>query len=137
MSFNYRYVVQFRDTDAAGVVYFAEILSLCHVAYEASLIAAGISLQSLVATPNFAIPIVQTSANFFQPLRWGDAIDIALTPTPLSDRKFEINYRLTMVETDMLAATATTTHIAIDPLTRQKQTLSPDFLNWLKIWGKS
>ena len=34
MAFAYYYTVRFQDTDAAGVVYFANVLRICHEAYE-------------------------------------------------------------------------------------------------------
>ncbi|MFS8118916.1 MAG: acyl-CoA thioesterase, partial [Microcoleus sp.] len=45
MSFSYTRTVRFQDTDAAGVVYFANVLAMCHEAYEASLAASGINLK--------------------------------------------------------------------------------------------
>ncbi|MBD2021122.1 1,4-dihydroxy-2-naphthoyl-CoA hydrolase, partial [Leptolyngbya sp. FACHB-36] len=46
MPFVYSRTVRFSDTDAAGVVYFASALSICHEAYEASLAAVGVDLRS-------------------------------------------------------------------------------------------
>ena len=75
MLFSYDYTVQFRDTDAARVVYFATILSICHVAYEASLVAAEIELKSFVSNPEFAIPIAHVSADILNAIAvdwdWG------------------------------------------------------------------
>ena len=45
MAFTLRRVIRFQETDAAGVVYFANLLALCHEAYEASLAHAGIALK--------------------------------------------------------------------------------------------
>jgi 1,4-dihydroxy-2-naphthoyl-CoA hydrolase len=131
MSFNHRYTVQFRDTDAAGVVYFANLLSLCHGAYEASLITAGINLKSLISESDFALPIVRTEANFFHPLRWGDAIDIRLTCEQLTSAKFAVNYQIFKPDRDILLATALTIHIAIDPQTRSRQDLPSYLVSWL------
>ena len=80
MSFSYDYMVQFRDTDAARVVYFASILSICHIAYEASLVESGIDLRSFVSNPEFAVPISHVSADFFRPLYCGDRVKIELIP---------------------------------------------------------
>ena len=45
MSFAYSRTIHFADTDAAGVVYFARYLSICHEAYEEALAAAGIDMK--------------------------------------------------------------------------------------------
>uniref|UniRef100_UPI0037BF243E acyl-CoA thioesterase n=1 Tax=Chamaesiphon sp. OTE_75_metabat_556 TaxID=2964692 RepID=UPI0037BF243E len=78
MSFSYDYTIQFRDTDAAGVGYFASIISICHVAYEASLIETGIDLKLFVSNPEFAVPITQVAADFLRPLYCGDRVTISL-----------------------------------------------------------
>jgi 1,4-dihydroxy-2-naphthoyl-CoA hydrolase len=129
MPFSYDYTVQFRDTDAAGVVYFASILSICHVAYEASLVAAKIELKSFVNNPEFAIPIAHVSADFLKPLYCGDRIEIQLTPTRIDDFKFEIAYRILI--SDRVAVTAMTRHVAIDPQLRKRRDLPASIVNWL------
>jgi 1,4-dihydroxy-2-naphthoyl-CoA hydrolase len=128
MSFQYKYTIQFRDTDAAGVVYFANILSICHIAYEASLIASGIDFKTFVNNPEFAVPITHASADFFKPLYCGDRITIELTPRSIDSCRFEINYQLS-------AATAITKHIVIDPSNRKRKELPAILTNWLRQWG--
>jgi 1,4-dihydroxy-2-naphthoyl-CoA hydrolase len=130
MAFSYEYLIQFRDTDAAGVVYFANILSICHVAYEASLIAVGIDLKLFVNNPEFAIPITHASADFFKPLYCGDRVTIELTPRLIDSCRFEITYQLG-------SATAITKHVVIDPNTRKRQELPTILTNWLGQWGES
>ena len=46
MSFTYHRTIRFKDTDAAGVVYFANILAICNEAYEESLEASGIDFRN-------------------------------------------------------------------------------------------
>ena len=43
----YYRTVHFSDTDAAGVIYFASLLSVCHEAYENSLKSSRIDLKNL------------------------------------------------------------------------------------------
>ena len=128
MSFQYKYTIQFRDTDAAGVVYFANILAICHSAYEASLIASGIDLKLFVNNPEFAVPITHTSADFFKPLYCGDRITIELTPRSIDSCRFEIIYQLS-------AAAAITKHIVINPNTRKRQELPAILIKWLEQWS--
>ena len=51
-AFVYTRSIRFHETDAAGVVYFANVLVLCHEAYEASLAAAGIDLGEFFSDPD-------------------------------------------------------------------------------------
>ncbi|MCY7338167.1 MAG: acyl-CoA thioesterase [Chamaesiphon sp.] len=136
MSFSYEYLVQFRDTDAAGVVYFANILSICHVVYEASLIGAGINLQLFVDNPNFAVPIIHVSADFYKPLFCGDRVIIELTPRSIDIHRFEIKYQILSNNLSVLA-TAITKHIVIDPQTRKRKELPEALNNWLIQWGEN
>ena len=128
MSFIYEYTIQFRDTDAAGVVYFANILSICHVAYEASLIESGVDLKLFVNNPEFAVPITHASADFLKPLYCGDRITIELTPRSIDSCRFEITYQLG-------SATAITKHVIINPSTRKRQELPLALTNWLEQWS--
>ena len=128
MSFIYEYTIQFRDTDAAGVVYFANILSICHVAYEASLIESGVDLKLFVNNPEFAVPITHASADFLKPLYCGDRITIELTPRSIDSCRFEITYQLG-------SATAITKHVIINPSTRKRQELPGILTNWLEQWS--
>jgi 1,4-dihydroxy-2-naphthoyl-CoA hydrolase len=128
MSFQYKYTIQFRDTDAAGVVYFANIISICHIAYEASLIESGIDLNKFVNNPEFAVPITHASADFFKPLYCGDRITIELTPRSIDSCRFEIAYQLG-------SATAITKHIVINPSNRKRKELPTILTNWLEQWG--
>ncbi|WP_396135768.1 acyl-CoA thioesterase [Chamaesiphon sp. VAR_69_metabat_338] len=139
MAFEYDYTIQFRDTDAAGVVYFASIISLCHVAYEASLIESDIDLKSFVSNPEFAVPITHVAADFLRPLYCGDRVSISLTPAEIDRGKFEIIYQILTLdaaatERQNLAATVTTKHVVIDPQTRKRQDLPRSLGEWLVRW---
>jgi 1,4-dihydroxy-2-naphthoyl-CoA hydrolase len=136
MSFSYEYTIQFRDTDAAGVVYFANILSICHVAYEASLIRSGIDLQSFINNSEFAVPISQVSADFFKPLYCGDRVQIDLVPCQLDNYRFEIKYEIrSNDDRSLLLATALTKHVVIDPQIRKRKEIPEIIANWLIQWS--
>jgi 1,4-dihydroxy-2-naphthoyl-CoA hydrolase len=130
MSFRYEYTIQFRDTDAAGVVYFANIVSICHIGYEAALKKSGIDLKLFVTNPDFAIPITHVSADFLKPLYCGDRVIIELNASTIDSCRFEVKYQI-LTETNQVAATAITKHIAIDPTTRKRTELPTIVINWL------
>ena len=96
MTFTYNRTVRFQDTDAAGVVYFANVLSICHEAYEESLAASGINLKDFFTNPSVAFPIVHASVDFFRPMFCGDNLVISLIPQKLGVDKFEITYEITV-----------------------------------------
>ncbi len=125
--------IRFQDTDAAGVVYFANVLALCHEAYEASLAVSHIHLKTFFSNPEFAIPIVHASVDFFHPIFCGDRLAIHLIPQQITDYTFEINYKISLLESDKWVAQAITKHVCIDPKTRKKQHLPDPILQWLSV----
>ncbi|WP_009634354.1 acyl-CoA thioesterase [Synechocystis sp. PCC 7509] len=132
MPFAYKRVIRFGDTDAAGVVYFVNVLSICHEAYEASLVAANINLKTFFSNPAAAIPIVHADVDFFQPLFCGDEININLQPQQLSNEKFEIIYQVLGLNKQLMAK-AITRHVCIHPTTRTRQELTAEMLLWLQL----
>ena len=134
-SFVYDRTIYFQDTDAAGVVYFANGLSLCHEAYEASLAASGIDLKSFFRDGAIAVPIIHASIDFFKPMFCGDRITISLEPTLLSPESFQIEYELLFngdeVEKKAIAK-AITKHTCIDTNTRKRCNLSQELLKWIE-----
>ncbi|MGF1457753.1 MAG: acyl-CoA thioesterase [Leptolyngbyaceae cyanobacterium] len=134
--FNFERTIRFQDTDAAGVVYFAQVLSICHEGYEASLQATGVDLKVFFRGSTVAVPITHTTADLHRPLRCGDVIRVELQPMQISPDSFEIKYQLRAAN-GKIAAFATTRHVCIDTTTRQRQALSLELVQWLQTWGKS
>lgn len=134
MSFIFKRIIYFQDTDAAGVVYFTNILAMCHEAYEQSLATSGINLKVFFTNPDVAIPIVHASVDFFYPMFCGDEVFIHLIPKQLASEKFEIAYQILAVS-EQLIATAVTKHICIEPNNRTRKVMSDEMIQWLQQWG--
>ncbi|MEW5861187.1 MAG: thioesterase family protein [Cyanobacteriota bacterium] len=132
MSFTYTRTIRFQDTDAAGVVYFANVLAMCHEAYEESLIASDINLKLFFGNPNVAIPIVHASVDFFSPMFCGDKVLIQLIPHHLSSEKFEVNYQF--IAENRVVAQAITRHVCIDSATRGRKEIPAEMIRWLQQW---
>lgn len=133
MPFVYARTIRFADTDAAGVVYFANVLSICHEAYEAALAAAGADLKLFFGGSDTAIPIAHASIDFLRPLFCGDRCCIQVTPEPLTDHSFAVHYALFREgAADRLLAKAQTQHVAITISDRQRAPLPPLVRRWLQ-----
>jgi len=132
MSFCYTRIVHFQDTDAAGVVYFANVLAMCHEAYEASLVAFDINLKIFFSNQKVAIPIIHANVDFRRPMFCGDELTIELMPTIWGDDEFEISYQVFLKEVGQKwVARANTRHVCISPQTRSRQKLSDEMRRWL------
>ncbi len=135
MAFVYHRTIRFNDTDAAGVVYFANVLSICHEAYEASLADIGIALETFFGKGELAVPIIHADIDFRQPMQCGDAITVHLTAQAIDDHRFSIHYRV-MGATDRPVATAQTDHICINVGDRHRSSLPPQLQQWLHRHGE-
>lgn len=127
--------MRFGDTDAAGVVHFARLLSWCHEAYEESLERYGIAAAAIFPgqgtdTPAVALPIVHCSADFRRPLVCGDPLAIALEPLRIDPGCFELRYRFR--SGDEPVAEGLTRHLAIDSRSRQRCSLPEPIQRWLE-----
>jgi 1,4-dihydroxy-2-naphthoyl-CoA hydrolase len=140
----HHYIVRFQDTDAAGIVYFSNVLRFCHEAYEASLQASCINLRTFFTNASMAVPIVEAQVAFAQPLYCGDFLRIEVSPLQLSSDTFEISYQLwresaPTVENaedpkaDLPVAQAKTKHVCIDPGLRRRCSFSPELIHWLGL----
>ena len=135
MSFIYQRIVRFHETDAAGVVYFANVLKLCHEGYEASLAASGVNLKTFFGSGAIAVPIVHAEIDFRRPMYCGDGLKINLTPQSHDSSTFEIIYRITDDSAQArLLANALTRHACIDPTDRHRSPLPPAITQWLHQW---
>ena len=132
MSCTYYRTVRLSDTDAAGVVFFAKLLSICHEAYEESLLLAGIDLKLFFRDSFTAIPIVKANINFFRPIFAGDKLLINLIPQLLNDNEFEISYSILFAKsTRECIAKAHTKHVCINPTSRTKIKLPQAIVEWI------
>ncbi len=132
MAFTYLRTVRFQDTDTAGVVYFANILKMCHEAYEASLEQAQIDLKTFFNSAETAIPIVHASVDFLQPIFCGDQLLIRLQSEKISESQFEIHYKIVRLHTvNQELAKAVTKHVCIHPSHRKRQPLPQQMILWL------
>lgn len=132
MPFVYHRTVHFPDTDAAGVVFFARYLSMCHEAYEESLGAAGITLGTFFADHGVIVPVSKSEATYLRPLVCGDKLRIEVSPVALGENSYAIDYVIWKAgTTDKRAAVVRTEHVCISSQTRERLPLPAPVAAWL------
>ncbi len=133
MPFVYERTVRLADTDAAGVVYFARTLSICHEAYEAALAAGGIDLNGLLGANGIVVPISRSEADYKRPLRPGEKLRVSVTPEPLSENSFAIRFEIMKLGPPVkLAASARTEHVCTAPAKRERAALPAALAAWVR-----
>jgi len=129
----YKRTIHFADTDAAGVVFFPNFLAICHEAYEESLAAAGIELNTFFGAHAVLVPVAKSAAEFLRPLACGDRISVGLRARPTGVDGYAIDYEVRRLgPPDKLAARVRTEHVCISARSRERQALPAPLAAWLK-----
>ena len=136
MPFSYTRTIHFADTDAAGVVFFANYLSICHEAYEEALAAAGIPLGEFFVDHGVVVPVAKSEASYLRPLACGDKVRVEVTPKTLSANSYAIDYVIWKQGTaEKRAAVIRTEHICISSQTRERLPLPANLAAWIQAGG--
>ena len=141
MPFTYERTIHFPDTDAAGVVFFARYLAICHEAYEEALRAAGVKLGEFASPASaVAIPVRRAECDYLRPLVCGDRVRVIVRPeagAPGSGT-FAVAYEWEKLAPGFLAsggkivARARTEHVCIDTQTRERAPLPAGVAKWVE-----
>lgn len=132
MPFSYERTIHFADTDAAGVVFFANYLRICHEAYEEALHEAGIELSSFFSDTGVVVPVSKSEAEYLRPLRCGDKVKVDLRPERLAPDRFAIHFELTLLgKLEKTAAKVRTEHICVSTTKRERAPLPLGLGAWV------
>jgi 1,4-dihydroxy-2-naphthoyl-CoA hydrolase len=114
--------VRLHDTDAAGILFFANQFVFIHDAYEELLQKFGISIASALRDGSFIVPIVHAESQYLKPLTVGDEITIAVKVAKIGETSFVLEYEL-LAANGLSAGTAKTVHVAVSRVTQDKISL--------------
>jgi|ERR1700722_1101163 len=122
--FIYHTQVRLKDTDATGVLYFAEQFRMALEAFEEFLKERGFSLPQLFSSP-YLMPIVHAEGDYFAPLTVGDELAIALSVIKLgtSSVTIECSFR----SRNIVVGKVQIVHVVIEKETRNAVPI-PDLL---------
>ena len=116
--------IRMHMTDAAGVIFYANLFVMAHDCYE-SWLERHIPLSGILQK-GIQIPIVHTEADYKQPMRVSDPITIELALAKKKTTSFTLQYTF-LNAAGQQAATVQTVHVVIDARTRQPLEI-PSFL---------
>jgi 1,4-dihydroxy-2-naphthoyl-CoA hydrolase len=132
MPFTYARTVHFADTDAAGVVFFANYLAICHEAYEESLSASGIDLKAFFSDNGVVVPIAKSETEYLRPISCGDKLEVTVNAKALTENSYEIRFEITRLgPNSKCSARARTEHVCIDSKTRARKALPAPLGDWV------
>lgn len=104
--------ITLRQTDAAGVLFYAEIYSIIHDCYEQFLTESFESIGTILKEKAIVLPIVHSEADYLLPLRTSDIVRIHLTARTTCSSSYTLDFELFC--DNKCTATASTTHVCID-----------------------
>lgn len=128
--FTYKTKIRLHDTDAAGIIFFANQFKLIHDAYEDLLEKFGWSFKTMLKNTKYFLPIVHAESDYKIPVFVGDKIAITIKVGHIGTTSFSFEYTLKRGKT--LVGTAQTVHVTIDQKTRKKIPLPPAIRSALK-----
>ena len=114
--FRYATAVRLPDTDAAGVIFFAQQLRMAHEAGEAFMEAAGYALHTTLSKAGILLPIVRAESDYLAPLHWGDALSVEVRCGRIGTTSFTLRYRFRK-DDGALVGTARIVHVAVSSKT--------------------
>jgi YbgC/YbaW family acyl-CoA thioester hydrolase len=120
MLFSNRIKVRFGDCDPAGLVYYPVIFHYCHVAMEEFFAErCGMPYHKLMTDERIGFPTVNTQAEFFVPLVYGDEAEIEVSIARVGRSSVSFEYNIRRAEDRVLCARSTNVHVAMNLDTRR------------------
>ena len=116
--FEYKHTVKLADTDAAGVMFFANQFRIIHNAYETFMHLNGFSINRMLNQEKFRLPLVHAEADYRLPIHVSDELIIQVRVSKITASSFTLNYAI--YKHDILCGTASTSHVSIDADTGNK-----------------
>jgi YbgC/YbaW family acyl-CoA thioester hydrolase len=121
MAYSTNLPVRFGDVDKAGIVYYPVIFHYFHIAQEdffARYI--GIPYHRLIEEERLGFPTVKTSTEFYSPLRYGDALEVAVHISRVGRSSVTFEFRIYKEGSDQLLARSSEIKVAVSMDTWEK-----------------
>ena len=126
-------MVRLHDTDAAGILFFANQFVFVHDAYEKLLQLIGLPIASVLHSEQFILPIVHAESQYLKPLTVGDEITIAAQVAKIGETSFVLEYELFGADGELVGK-ARTVHVAVGKKTQGKIALPEKLQRALKAF---
>jgi YbgC/YbaW family acyl-CoA thioester hydrolase len=124
-AFHHAYAIGLHDTDAADVLFSGNLITICHIGYEAMMAARGFSLGSILRERDFGLPVVHIEGDFRKRLTVSDEVDIAVLVSKFGTTSFEVSYEL-RDKSGELCASAKTVHVCVKAKSYNPMPLPPE-----------
>jgi len=112
--------IRFQDVDAAGIIFYPRVLEHCHDVLLSFFAAAGAPLHEHLRAPTWLAPIRHAEADYFKPLRFGDAVEVALVAAEVAETEVTLGFRVARTSGGEVCAVAQSVHAFVSAQTFQR-----------------
>jgi acyl-CoA thioesterase FadM len=77
-------------------------------------------LHEQLRTPTWLAPIRHTEADYFKPLRFGDAVEVAIVASKLEESEVALGFRIARAENEEVCVVAQSVHTFVAAKTFQR-----------------
>jgi YbgC/YbaW family acyl-CoA thioester hydrolase len=88
-------LVEFHDTDMAGIMHFASFFVYMESAEHEMLRSLGLSIHTIVEDEHISFPRVSATCNYSSPARCEDILDIEVSVTRIGTKSVTYDFRFT------------------------------------------
>jgi len=117
--FSNEVAVRLQDTDAAGILFFANQFIYAHETYEMLMEEIGLSFKSILDHENYLIPLVHAESNYYEPLSVGQRLSVELSVENIGDTSFTLSYKLKSAD-GIVVGDCRTVHVTINSKSGKK-----------------
>ncbi len=122
--------VRLQHTDAAGILFFANLIVLCHEVYEEFMTDIGFGFDRIIRNGEFRIPIVHVEADYRLSLRAGDRAIIDMHVSRIGTTSYVLDYSISTPGGEPVG-TCCSIHVTIDARENKKMPLPTELRNAL------
>lgn len=115
--FVYQRKIRVQDTDATGVLYFANQLQIGLEAFEEFLHNQGLKVGEMIQKKKFLLPIVHAEADFFAPIYLSDELELNLTFPKIGTTSF--THASDVMKKGEKVGTVSMVHVVYCPVQKQ------------------
>jgi len=133
--FTYKTEIHLHDTDAAGVIFFANQFKIIHDAYEALLEKFGWGFAFMLKKSPYFLPIVHAECDYKQRLFVGDKIALTVAVEHIGTTSFALIYTIKNSR-KKLVGTGRTVHVTTHKKTGKKTPLPASLRRALEKYSR-
>jgi len=134
-TFNHRRIIEFRDTDMAGIVHFSNFFSYMEQAEHAFLRSVDLGVFCEIDGENVSWPRVNASCDYLQALRFEEVIDVIVSISRIGTKSITYDFDFRRNEEQVATGTLTVVCCKVEHGKRPESVAIPaSFIEKLQLY---